>query len=339
MSRSPFIQSARYLPAVSRSKSKGFTIVELLVAVGVTTLLVSLMLGIVVNITKAWNRSSGSLEGGNQARMVLDQMASDLQAAIMRRDNNIWLAATIQQASSPDWEGAAYNTANIPTTTSPLPSLEEYRFGPYGVWLRFFTTVPDENATVDDPSTPGVDERLSTLSAPRAVAYQIVRLPVVVGSSEIRYQMFRSEVPPHVTFAQGYDLLGASYTTTDTNGSLAVRRPNRTTDLIANNVVDFGVRILGENDAVLFPRSATDEFLATATAPSGGEGANIGFPKAIEIFIRVLSAEGADELALLENPPDGYTPPEAMSAAKWDEIMAAHSRVYTRRVNLPATAF
>lgn len=285
----------------------GFTIIELLVAVGVTALLVSLMLGIVTNITNGWNRSSGSLESGNQARLVLDQMTSDLQAAIMRRDNtNLWLAATVQ-TTGPGWTDGGQNTYSA----TPL-KLEDYRFGPYGVWLRFFSTVPGTNLAGN----------LATLSAPRAVAYQIMRLPVVLGSTETRYQMFRSEVPPDVTFRVGYNLLDPRYNTTNDGGSLAIRSPDRSA-VIANNVVDFGVRIY-EGSTLKFPLSSADQYAATNTTTPGY---TIGFPDSVEIFVRILSSEGAQQLELFE---------KGTITGDWWEIVQANSRVYTRRVDLKA---
>jgi len=297
------------------ARKRAFTLIELLVAVGVTALLVSLMLGIVVNITKAWNRSSGSLESGNQARLVLDQMTNDLQSAILRNDTSVWMAATVQ-ASSPDWIGAGQNTFSMPS--GPSPKLEDYRFGRYGVWLRFFSTVPGSNTTGD----------LTALSAPRAVAYQIIRLPVVLGSNEIRYQMFRSEVAPNLTFTAGYDLLGTNYSSGSNTGNapFSIRSPERI-NVIANNVVDFGVRIyVSGNTNPRFPISSTDIFLATTDTT---KGSNIGLPEAVEIFVRILSVEGAQQLALFDNPPTGYTP-----TGTWWDIVEANSRVYTRRVDI-----
>ena len=289
----------------SKAARKGFTIIELLVAVGVTVLLVSLMLGIVTNISSGWSRSSGSLESGNQARLVLDRMASDLQAAILRRDTNAWLAATVQ-ASGSGWTSGGTNTFSIPSGTPP--KLDVYRFGPYGVWLRFFSTVPDTNAGV------------STISAPRAVAYQIKRVPIVTGSNEIRYQMFRSEVAPDVTFRVGYNLLDAKYNTTDDGGSLSIRTPPLSM-VIANNVVDFGVRIY-EGTTLKFPLSGTDSYLATTDTT---KGTNIGYPDAVEIFVRILSSEGAQQVALMEA---GTIP------GNWWDIVQANSRVYTRRIEI-----
>ncbi len=300
-----------------KSKKSGFTIIELLVAVGVTALLVSLMLGIVVNITGGWNRSSGSLESGNQARVVLDQLTSDLQASIIRNDSNVWMAAARNSRSS-QWVDPANGGAvvpNIPTATTPMPPLESYAFGPSGVWFQFFSTVPGSNEAGD----------LTTLSAPRAVAYQIIRMPVVNGSSEIRYQLFRSEVLPNLTFTAGYDLTAAAYTggDADNNGPGSLRTPSRD-NIIANNVVDFGVRILDATGAIIFPRNSADNlYLATSGAPA--------MPDAVEIFVRILSGEGAQLLAVRENPPAGYTPPAEPS---WADIVQAHSRVYTRRVDL-----
>lgn len=296
----------------------GFTIIELLVAVGVTALLVSLMLGIVVNITKGWNRSSGSLESGNQARLVLDQISSDLQAAIMRRDTNIWLAAVVQSSKPVDWSGSGTNTYLAPTGATA--KLEDYRFGPYGVWLSFFSTVPGTN----------VD--LTTLSAPRAVSYQILRLPVVAGSSEVRYQMFRSEVRPDLTFTAGYNLLSTNYTSGSNlnNAPYSIRSPERS-NVIANNVVDFGVRLyVSGTTTPRFPISATDVFLATTDTT---KGTNLGYPNAVEVFVRILSVEGAQQLALFENPPSGYTP-----TGTWWDIVEANSRVYTRRVEIKGSS-
>ena len=305
------------------SRKRGVTLIELLVAVGVTALLVSLMLGIVVNITNGWNRSSGSLESGNQARLVLDQITSDLQSAILKRDTNVWMVATVQTSNPGGWTGGGQNTFSIPSGAQP--KLEDYRFGSHGVWFRFFSTVPGTNVAND----------LTTLSAPRAVAYQIMRLPVVAGSSEIKYQMFRSEVLPNLTFTTGYNLLAPEYNTTGSsanNAPLSIRAPDRT-NVIANNVVDFGVRIY-EGSTLKFPVGSSPQPYAATTSPQPGYVT--GFPDSVEVFVRILSAEGAQQLSLLENPPDGYTPPEPLTPAKWWEIVNANSRVYTRRVDLKA---
>lgn len=355
-----------------KSGTKGFTIIELLVAVGVTALMVSLMLTIVVNVLNGWNKSSGTLNSGNQARLVLDQLSRDLQSAIMKRDTNAWMAATIQQnqtgtgdagitganwsptVSKPSATGGTDPTSLttslvVPTATAPaVPVIDDYRFGQGGVWLRFFTNSPDSN-------TGG----LHRISAPRAVAYQIVRLPVVSGkNSEQRYQLFRSEVRPghstaalaaRSTFAVGYNLLDpvAAYNTpTATNSGVyingtideggepgSIRRPDRN-QLIANNVIDFGIRFWVRNPAtnaleIGFPKTTGD---LTFAATTNAAVANKGFPEIAEVFVRILTDEGVNQISNLEN---GLTP---NSSGKWWEIALANSKVFTRRVEIKSNS-
>jgi len=332
----------------SKSARAAFTIIELLVAVGVTALMVSLMLTIVVNVLGGWNRSSGTLTSGNQARTVMDLVTGDLQSAILRRDGNVWLVATIQTTAS-GWTAATTNakpttTASsataadgslyIPAFPSPITNspttLEDYRFGQGGVWLRLFTTVPDTNAST------------ATISAPRAVSYKIVRQNVTASGSESRYMLYRSELPPTTTFTAGYDLFDATY-----NGVASVIRTPATDSLIANNVIDFGIRLFKSNASnqliPIFPDTNEVCFAATSTSDPTKLGAGVeatpkkDFPTVAEVSIRVLTDEGATQIANWEagliSPPSGTT-----SAEFWWQIALANSRVYTRRIEIKATS-
>lgn len=308
-----------------RARRAGFTVIELLVAVAVTALLVSLMLTIVVNVMGGWNRSSGSLTSGNQARTVLDILSRDIQSAIFKRDGNVWMVATIQtNGVGADWAGSdkdATVTIPAPQTGNPLPSLEEsYRFGQAGVWLRFFATIPGTN-TGDD------------ISAPRAISYQIVRRSVSGSSAEQSYMLHRSEVSPAETFTNGYNLFDNEYY------SGPLRAPG-VDSVIANNVVDFGVRFLKRNTVggpleLIYPLSDTDlSFAATTDQSKSGSGPDAApirnFPDVVEVFVRVLTDEGVSQIANLENglPASGT----------WWEIVEANSRVYSRRIEIKSTS-
>ncbi len=324
---------------VQGRKSAGFTIIELMVAVAVTALLVSLMLTITVNVMGGWNKSSGTLTAGNQARTILDQMERDLQSAILKRDGNVWLVASIQTSAS----GGVWSYTKKPVTGSSSPAadssyyipalpalnalpadLETYRFGQGGVWLRFFTAVPDTN------------ESNSRISAPRAVAYQIVRNKVPNNSSEERYLFYRSELAPDITFSTGYDLFDTvNYYSA---GAGAVLRIPTEDAVIANNVVDFGVRFFtrrttGELDLV-FPDTADRSFAATSDTAKVGPSVDATpvrqFPVVAEIFIRILTDEGATQIANLEATPPAIT-------GDWWDIALANSKVYTRRIEIKST--
>jgi len=209
-----------------------------------------------------------------------------------------------------------------------------------GVWLRLIAGVADSN------SSSGIQQT----SAPRAVGYQIVRhqLSSSSGGSATRYALFRAEVRPFhdtagsqaaSTFVNGYDLNAAAYTTASTS-NLAdagnIRRPRRDI-LLANNIVDFGVRFYTRNATgalvLAFPTSNSNRGFAATTdntlAPGGssygyGGGMSYGFPAVAEVFVRVITEEGARQIEALES---GKLP-----GLDWWTIVTANSQVYTRRV-------
>jgi type II secretory pathway pseudopilin PulG len=365
---------------------RAFTIIELLVALSVTALMVALMLTIVTNVLSGWNRSTGTLTAGNQARLLLDQIATDLQGAIIKRDGNAWMVATIQcdqtTASGdsglnsddvflPRWNPAAPLTykprgANsfdpTATRTSGTPSLnvntidrgklEQVRFGQTGVWLRFFSTPPDSNTGIAD------------YTAPQAISYQMTRAhaggTLASRTTPISYYLFRSVVTAQNTFAAGYDLAGsAAYNTAVGTDGVAgtVRQPNAA-HLIANDVIDFGVRIF-ERDAtgalyeafpvrrttagvvVTAPASAPWSYVATSSAaPSyalfGGSNTRTvgGIPAVVEVMVRILTPEGVRKIQAHEENPTSFG---GASDANWWELAEANSKVYVRRIEIIAS--
>jgi hypothetical protein len=372
------------LPTPLRRRARrAFTIIELLVAISVTAIMVTLMVNISINLLKAWSFTSGQLTAGNQARIALDYLSQDLQSAVIKRDGNVWLAATVQRnppaaagdASigglfEADWDNASPNrkpdgggavdddnsldlAGTLPADVADQGKIESVRFGRGGVWLRLFTTPPDTNTTP------------ATTSAPRAVSYQLSRGRIGPNTDEYFYALFRSEVPPDATFAAGYDITSAS--TYDVAGGApanVIRQPG-INDIIANNVVDFGVRLYERNAAgTLFevfpvrrdPAVAPPHPVATAapltylgttlTTPYGRFGNNAGtnltpgIPVVAEVMVRILTPEGQRLLAAFEGDTNNLTNiPDGLSAdAYWWQIVEAHSRVYSRRVEIRGSA-
>ena len=364
------------LPMPPSSRKQGFTLIEILVALSVTALMVTLMINITIGVLNVWNRSSGTLSTGNQARTLMDQIAQDLQGAIFKRDGNVWLAATVQQNQSGLGDGnmgdakwsdpmvkprAANGSLDLAATRSSLATedqnkLENVRFGQAGVWLRFFTNVSDTN----DGST-------TNISAPRAVSYQLSR--VLIGSSssdQKNYALYRSEVNPKLTFDTGYNITATAY---DLNtGALAsdaaeatIRRPHGSR-VIANNVIDFGVRFLEYNSANALVEKFPAKRLATGvldgTAPStvpltylvtsaatpaytsyGSAGTpTTGFPVVAEVMARILTQEGVNKLQAFENGKVSRPPEYASDADYWWAIAEQNSNVFIRRVEIKSTA-
>lgn len=369
-------------------KVRAFTIIELLVAITITAVMVTLMLTIVTNVLTAWNRSSGKLTVGNQARLLLDQITLDLQGAIIKRDGSPWLVATVQQdqitASGnsgmgtsdvflPRWNpsspltykprGANSFDAAANRTDAANPSLnvavadrgklEQIRFGQAGVWLRFFSIPSDTNTA------------LNNLTAPVAISYQLNR--VHIGGSgagrttPITYLLFRSAVTAQNTFTAGYNLLGAvPYNTPNgTDGNAGTIRMPNANHVIANDVIDFGVRIYHRNAANElvegFPaqRNATGGLVfeqttapytyvgTSATTPVysefGGNAARTtsGIPEVVDVMVRILTPDGVRQMQAYEENPAAFG---GASDAKWWELAEANSTVFTRRIELRTKA-
>jgi|GEM_PF-260120 hypothetical protein len=391
-------------PFVSRlfKARRAFTIIELLVAIGVTVVLVALMLNISVNVLNGWNRSSGKLRNENQARLVLDYLSQDLQGAILKYDTNTWLAATIQRDQSgtgdagisgtvftANWPasgvkpGASNGSFEINPGGAATPGerlLKNYRFGQAGVWLRFFTVPPDNSDPTD----------LASASAPRAVAYQMARVRVK-GSDQHMYALFRSEVRPGgtgsgSTFSVGYDLFMSEGTSPSPGynagnagkGNPGTVRQPHPDHIIGTDVIDFGVRLYGrENGAEveIFPvrRDAAGNVLGGLAQVAGGppltyaaslrdpsnapDVAGIGdaldilygddptvsghtpiYPTAAELLVRILTPEGARQIAALE--AGQIIPPDDLSVNEyWWRIAEEHSDVFTRRVEIRSSGF
>ena len=347
-----------------KNSAVGFTLLELLLAATLTALLAALVLATAAGAMNHWNRTAGRLGAASEARLGLDQLAQDLQAAVFRADGHVWLAATVlpDTSLSGQWRVAAAAAQGKPGNTNPCtldlaaPSMGAARFGVAGVWLRFFTAKADTNASAAE------------LPAPVAVGYQIIRQNITSGSaSEQRYMLFRAEVRrtksatgASGTFEAGYNLDPAATPAT------AYMAPSGTAgdpgnllrpplgSVLVDNAIDFGVRFYvreGGSLRLIFPAapsplegvpaggtlttarppSLETRHFAMSTPPDANDDYRHAFPDVADVMIRILDDEGARLLAAYEagriHPPSGVA-----AADYWWMLAEAHSQVFIRRV-------
>jgi len=343
------------------TRPRAFTLVEVLVAVGITAVLAAFMVTIVANVSGYWGRTSGRVSAEAQARFVLDRVALDLQSAIYRDDGNVWLAANIlaNTGNTGLWTTTG-STANALKPANNAGSLQgiatgaltDARFGIAGTWLRFFSVKPGTNATT------------STASAPVAVGYQIVRRATSgneARSSDRRYLLHRTEVLPGRTSAtatrlgtleSGFDLdpakSGSPYNptrNTAVTGDPAELRYPTINSVIAENVIDFGIRLHVRDASVsgglrqVFPTSNANTSYR-ARVPASVPSATEPFPEVVDVMVRVLTDEGARLLAAYEATPQRITAPVGVTnQAYWWQLAIANSHVYTRRIVVAAGAY
>jgi prepilin-type N-terminal cleavage/methylation domain-containing protein len=350
----------------------GFTLLELLVAAGITALLAGFIAVMVRNVSVTWSRAGDRLGTDAQARLVLDQLQLDLQGAMYRDDGNVWLAADVLSSTGNSglWQAAARNPK--PATNLSLQmaqaDIANARFGVAGVALRFFTTSRGTNTA----STP------ASISAPVAVGYQIIRRFTATNPANLNtaYLLHRAEVRPAAAIVggstrpgvleSGYHITGAAYQGTsavsDNNGSnpsdpRAIRTPGgaRVLDaVIADNVIDFGVRCYVRDAAVpgglrlIFPANASGSLSNATNAPlrarlpsntpaSTPNYSHLSlFPEVVDVMIRILTGQGAALIANMERvqSPALTVPPKYNNNVQewWWGIAQENSRVYTRRI-------
>lgn len=262
---------------LSKSKLRGFTVLELIVAVSVTAVLSGMLLLISRQVLETQSVSSAELERNQIAHFVLDQIQEDLQCALYRNDGNVWMAMSLLNESdnSGSWiepkkssfAKPPLNSLRIIESDWPSDALQDAeidslgqgpfaksRFGLAGTWLRFFTQSPEL-----DPQAKGD-------GAARAVSYQIIRYGITGSSnSRKRYHLFRSDVSAKNTFEAGYNLhpendswygSDASNISVDPNFLGTPRVPSTlinpvieeggdylpTSFSLATNIIDFGIR-------------------------------------------------------------------------------------------------
>ena len=64
---------------------RGFTLMELMVAMAITTIIVTVLVSITFIAMDTWNRSRAELRAARQAKAMVDIMVRDFEAMVTRR--------------------------------------------------------------------------------------------------------------------------------------------------------------------------------------------------------------------------------------------------------------
>jgi type II secretory pathway pseudopilin PulG len=310
-----------------------FTLLELLVAVGVSLVLAVLLFTLISQSLNLWQRTQGRMDTAASARLALDFLERDLQGALHRDDDGRWLAVDILDATTAvAGHGWLVTSAMKPSgpeslrllPTEPGDSMANARFGLSGCWLRFVASNMEAN---DVQSTPVV------------ISYQLARRPptgAVSASNQagIRYRLYRTAVSATVTFNLGYDVRAAGYSVLSANPSpersaQAVTSPSNA-EALADDVIDFGVWLYARNPDGSLRRT----FPAGSSSLSHAAPQDDAFPVVADVMMRILTADGAGRLDAIEQGRVVRPPEYASDAAWWWAVAEANSRVFTRRIVL-----
>jgi len=325
---------------------RGFTLLELLVAVTITLVIAGLMLAVTANVLTLWRRSQADHTQATTARQVFNLLEQDFQSAVYRRDPNRWLAVDILDSpgsmANHGWLfGAGLMKPANGGSLLPLPPVDasgshplpQARFGLSGCWLRFIATNVESGG-----------------SLPTVIAYQMVRRPITgdpvsTNAAAIRYSLYRSAISNTDTLAAGYDVTASAYSSPGNNpygASSSLYRTARNVmnpshaNLLASNVVDFGCWFYLRNpDGTLlriYPAGTGD---TSHHAMGDGITTDTRFPEVVDVMIRILTETGATLLDAIEANRIPVRPPQyATDAEWWWGVVEANSRVFTRRIEI-----
>jgi prepilin-type N-terminal cleavage/methylation domain-containing protein len=305
------------------TSKRGFTLMELMVAMAITTIIVTVLVSITSIAIDTWNRSRAELRASRQAKAMIDTMARDFEVLVTRSGNkNEWLSA---EADPP---GDSSNASR----------------------LVFFTAATDRyNGGVGGTNDKGGDVS--------CVGYQLAyRDPISgAGSTNQTFVLNRYLVNPDATFEY---LLGKTDKTT-TLASVFKKYESeldKVENFVCENIYQFTITFqievsknvgsaaqpkyqkfivpIGMSESTAGQRVKGFRLLGTGIEASVG-AANIGGVSitadeikagrlaAVEISATVLSDSGIDTFR--KNP----------TAASKPEFLAKNSYQYTKLVQLP----
>lgn len=108
------------------SKPKAFTLVELLVAMAITTVIITVLVYVTSMSLDTWNRSRAEIRASRQGKAMLQIMSRDLESFVSRTNNEYqWLAATVP-ADLPGKPGGnlSTNALDLVFLTAPTDSYD-----------------------------------------------------------------------------------------------------------------------------------------------------------------------------------------------------------------------
>ncbi len=301
-----------------RTNRRGFTLIELIAAVGITALIGYFFISIGRDFIIAWDHVGDSVARETEARGALDTIARDFEAAFFREGSDVMFAVDVlDDSSGSKWESSAVGR---PAGDGVDPA--DHQYGWAGSWIRFFTAAPSFNA----------------------VGYRVIRTTIKYGVGTPRYMLYRNAATVENTLSvaevNGFGLDGDLYL----NGDYIVGTTRL--NILAVNIVDFGARLYiydssGSGDPsgddapdglrLIFPAAGDSTLVSSVVGlthiGSTFEGTTYGqrYPDVVEIFVRVLSESGADELSDMD---------EAGDNSRWQEVVDKNSRLYRRYITI-----
>jgi len=311
--------------------NKGFTLIELMVAMGIAIIIMGMLVGITNVAMGAWQRSRAEVRASRQAKAMLDAMAKDLECLVVRSGNvNEWLFARTEQTMPGSTRDRSTNAAEFIFFSA---ATDRYRGG-----AGTATDLGGDVCTVSyklayqDP-LEGLDNANSTFVFYRQLLDPRPTFDNVLGRTDLRAAFMAT--PGNNTFetrtTAGGNNTNAKYDfvcenvyqysitfrvdVTTVSGTTTTVRPVRVT--LGENATASNLRLFGD-------RLETDATVGGAMSATNAE-IRTGKVTGVEVSITVLSDFGINQLK---------TRNFANADAK-ARFLAEHSYQFSKSVDLP----
>ena len=287
----------------SRQKEhqSAFTLIEIMVATVIMVVLTGLVIQITSEVLKVWNRSSGKLASNAEARIAMDLLTQDLEAAVFRNNGLQWLR------SEKDSTSMGTNTVALRLFAPTLDRPE----GPGDICAIAYQ-LENRDPVSGSASQGDPDDRLWIL-------YRLVVNPQdtftgLMGTSN------QGSLPSKN--ASNWQGVGVNESIVGIDGSNYLVRN------VVNFEVDFHVQDDGDSNTATLVTNA-DGTIYGGQSPTVGPQAQLSAyqqPLAYaEIRLTIVSDDGAQLLQNITKIPETE-----------EEVIRQHGEVFTRRVNLLA---
>jgi prepilin-type N-terminal cleavage/methylation domain-containing protein len=198
------------------SAKRGFTLAELVVAMAITAIIVTVLVTVTSVALDTWNRSRSELRAARSAKTMVDFMARDFESLVIRKGNSYeWLSAVADSNVVTPGIGGNMKSANASK-------------------LIFFTSAKDRyDGKLGTPSDKGGEVS--------CVGYQLnYRDPISAGAAALQTFVFnRVLVDPDNTFN---DLLGKPNLTTAFSSYSSQASDSK--NFVCENVFQFSITFL-----------------------------------------------------------------------------------------------
>ena len=284
-----------------KKRQSAFTLIEIMVASVIMIVLTGLVIQITSEVLKVWNRSSGKLAANAEARIAMDLLTQDLEAAVFRNNRMQWLRSEKESTS----------------------------LGTNTVALRLFAPA------LDRPEGPGdicaIAYQLENRDPVSGSAEQ--------GDPDDRFwTLYRLLVNPEDTFtglmgtlnqgslpnkdASDWTGVGVSESIVGIDGS------NYLVQNVVNFEVDFHVQDDGDSSTSTLVTDAAGTIYGGQSSTVGPQAQTLAYRQPLayaEIRLTIVSDVGAQLLQNITKIPETE-----------EEVIRQHGEVFTRRVNLLA---